>query len=113
VAASRAVATDLKQRVDALVRSANENIARAADAMGANLLNNTLWFVVVSVAIVLLATLLSYRFVVRDISLIQPAARHLQHHERRLLGSGTRAAAGAHRPRPAGRRPDESGDQCP
>jgi len=69
VAASRAIATDLKQRVDALVRAANENIARAANAKGANLLNNTLWFVAVSVAVVLLATLLSYRFVVRVISL--------------------------------------------
>jgi hypothetical protein len=34
VAESRAIASDLKGRVDALVLSANENIVRAATAMG-------------------------------------------------------------------------------
>jgi HAMP domain-containing protein len=101
VAASRAIATDLKQRVDALVRSANENIARAADAMGANLLNNTLWFVAVSVAVVLLATLLSYRFVVRDISLnLRAVTRAMQR-----LAAGERDARV-----PAQERHDEIGD---
>jgi HAMP domain-containing protein len=69
VTASRGIAAALKTRVDALVHSASETIARAAGAMGDTLLTNTLIFVAVSIAVVLLATLISYRFLVRDISL--------------------------------------------
>ncbi len=68
VTASRGIATELKTHVDLLVRSANDHIARAASAMGDTILSNTLLFMAVSVTLVLLATLLSYRFVVRDIS---------------------------------------------
>lgn len=65
---SRRIATQLKTRIDLVVRSANENIAHAADTMGNTILTNTILLVAVSVTVVLLATLLSYRFVVRDIS---------------------------------------------
>ena len=66
---NRRIATQLKAEVDGLVRRANENIARAAAAMGESVLRSTVLFVVVTVVAVLLATLLSYRLVVRDISL--------------------------------------------
>ncbi|EGV33157.1 multi-sensor hybrid histidine kinase [Thiorhodococcus drewsii AZ1] len=67
--ANRRIASQLKSRVDALVRSANANIAQVAAVMGETVLANTLLFVAVSVAAILIATLLSYRLVVRDISL--------------------------------------------
>ena len=83
------------------MRSANENIARAADAMGETILTNTLLFVAVSVAVVLLATLLSYRFVVRDISLnLRAVTRAMQ----RLAGGERDARV------PAMDRRDEIGD---
>jgi PAS domain S-box-containing protein len=55
--------------VDALVVSASRSVVGAAEAMGDSILRNTLVLVAVSIAVVLLATVLSYRFVVRDISL--------------------------------------------
>ena len=56
VTASRGIAAELKEGVDALVLSANENIAGAAAAMGDTVLTNTILFVAVSVSVVLLAT---------------------------------------------------------
>ena len=101
VTASRRIATELKAGVDGLVRSANANIARAADAMGNTILTNTLWFVAVSITGVLLATLLSYRFVVRDISLnLRAVTRAMQR-----LADGERDARV-----PALDRRDEIGD---
>jgi len=68
VADSRQVAAALKGELDVLVGSTNEKIALAAEAMGDALFNNTLRFVAVSILVVLVATLLSYRVVVLDIS---------------------------------------------
>ncbi|EGV16310.1 hybrid sensor histidine kinase/response regulator [Thiocapsa marina] len=101
VTASRGIAAALKTRVDALVHSASETIARAADAMGDTLLTNTLIFVAVSIAVVLLATLISYRFLVRDISLnLRAVTRAMQ----RLAGGERDARV------PAMDRRDEIGD---
>ncbi len=101
VAGSRVIAAQLKERVDALVLSANQNIVQAATAMGDTVLANTILFVGVSVSVVLLATLLSYRFVVRDISLnLRAVTRAMQR-----LAAGERAAQV-----PAMERPDEIGD---
>ena len=101
VAGSRVIAAQLKQRVDALVLSANQNIVHAATAMGDTVLANTILFVGVSVSVVLLATLLSYRFVVRDISMnLRAVTRAMQR-----LAAGERAAQV-----PAMERPDEIGD---
>ncbi|SDX59650.1 hybrid sensor histidine kinase/response regulator [Thiocapsa roseopersicina] len=101
VTASRGIAAALKTRVDALVHSASETIARAADAMGDTLLTNTLIFVAVSIAVVLLATLISYRFLVRDISLNLRAVAHAM---QRLAGGERDARV------PAMDRRDEIGD---
>ncbi|CRI63866.1 putative Sensor histidine kinase/response regulator receiver protein [Thiocapsa sp. KS1] len=101
VTASRGIAATLKTRVDALVHSASETIARAAGAMGDTLLTNTLIFVAVSIAVVLLATLVSYRFLVRDISLnLRAVTRAMQ----RLAGGERDARV------PAMDRRDEIGD---
>jgi signal transduction histidine kinase/CheY-like chemotaxis protein/HAMP domain-containing protein len=101
VTGSRRIAAALKAGVDALVLSANENIARAAAAMGDTILTNTVLFVAVSIAVVLLATLLSYRFVVRDISLnLRAVTRAMQR-----LAAGERDARV-----PAMERRDEIGD---
>lgn len=101
VTASRDIAAALKTRVDALVHSASETIAGAAGAMGDTLLTNTLIFVAVSIAVVLLATLVSYRFLVRDISLnLRAVTRAMQ----RLAGGERDALV------PATDRRDEIGD---
>ncbi len=101
VLASRRIAGDLKTRVDRLVQSANENIARVAGAMGDTILDNTLLFLGVSITLVLLATLLSYRFVVRDISV----------NLRAVTGAMQRLADGEREARvPAIERQDEIGD---
>ncbi|MEJ2590816.1 MAG: PAS-domain containing protein [Candidatus Thiodiazotropha sp.] len=98
---SRNTATRLKSQVDGLVHSANAKIARAADAMGDAILANTLVFLAVSAALVLLATLLSYRFVVRDIS----------DNLRAVTGAMQRLADGEREARvPAMQRRDEIGD---
>jgi signal transduction histidine kinase/CheY-like chemotaxis protein len=101
VTASRGIAAALKTRVDALVHSASETIAGAAGAMGDTLLTNTLIFVAVSIAVVLLATLVSYRFLVRDISLNLRAVTHAM---QRLAGGERDALV------PATDRRDEIGD---
>ena len=101
VGASRGIAAALKVRVDALVQAANQNIVRAADQMGDSLLGNTVLLVGVSVAVLLLATALSYRFVVSDISL----------NLRAVTGAMQRLAAGERNARvPAMERRDEIGD---
>lgn len=101
VAHSRLVAARLKARVDALVLSANTNIVRAAAAMNHTVLANTILFVAVSISVVLLVTLFSYRFVVRDISL----------NLRAVTQAMQRLAAGEREARvPAMERRDEIGD---
>ena len=101
VAGSRLVAAQLKEQVDALVLSTNQSIAQAAAAMGDTVLANTILFVGVSVSVVLLATLFSYRFVVRDISL----------NLRAVTQAMQRLAAGEREARvPATERRDEIGD---
>ena len=101
VAGSRAIAAQLKERVDALVLTANQNIVRAATAMGDTVLANTILFVAVSVSVVLLATIFSYRFVVRDLSL----------NLRAVTQAMQRLAAGERDARvPATDRRDEIGD---
>jgi signal transduction histidine kinase/CheY-like chemotaxis protein/methyl-accepting chemotaxis protein len=101
VLTSRRIAGDLKARVDRLVQSANENIARAAGSMGETILANTLLFLGVSITLVLLATLLSYRYVVRDIS----------ENLRAVTGAMQRLADGERDARvPAMERQDEIGD---
>jgi signal transduction histidine kinase len=101
VAGSRLIAAQLKEGVDALVQAANQNIAQAAAAMGDTVLANTILFVGVSVSVVLLATVFSYRFVVRDISL----------NLRAVTQAMQRLAAGEREARvPATERPDEIGD---
>ena len=101
VAGSRLVAARLKEKVDALVLAANQNIAQAAATMGDSVLTSTILFVGVSVSVVLLATLFSYRFVVRDISL----------NLRAVTGAMQRLAAGERDARvPAMERNDEIGD---
>ncbi len=101
VAGSRLIAAQLKERVDALVLSANQNIVHAATAMGDTVLANTILFVGVSVSVVLLATVFSYRFVVRDISL----------NLRAVTQAMQRLAAGERDARvPATDRRDEIGD---
>ncbi|MGD8590629.1 MAG: PAS-domain containing protein [Chromatiales bacterium] len=98
---SRDIAGDLKARVDRLVQSANENIVRAAGAMGDTILGNTLLFLAVSITLVLVATLLSYRYVVRDISV----------NLRAVTGAMQRLADGERDARvPAMERLDEIGD---
>ena len=101
VAGSRLVATRLKEEVDTLVLAANQNIARAAVSISDTVLTNTLLFVGVSVTVVLLAMLFSYRFVVRDISL----------NLRAVTDAMQRLAAGERDARvPAMERNDEIGD---
>lgn len=101
VAASRVIAAQLKERVDSLVLSANQNIVHAATAMGDTVVANTILFVGVSVSVVLLAMLFSYRFVVRDISLnLRAVTRAMQR-----LATGERDAQV-----PATQRLDEIGD---
>jgi len=101
VDASRRIAVRLKTLVDALVLAANENISRAAGRMGDGIVANTVRLVAVSIAVLLLATLFSYRFVVRDISL----------NLRAVTGAMQRLAAGERGARvPAMERRDEIGD---
>lgn len=101
VAGGRLIAVQLKERVDALVLSANQNIVHAAAAMGDTVLANTILFIGVSVSVVLLATLFSYRFVVRDISLnLRAVTQAMQR-----LAAGEREALV-----PATERRDEIGD---
>jgi PAS domain-containing protein len=101
IAAGHRAATELKVRVDGLLLSANASIVQAADRMGDTAVRNALVFAAAGLAAVLLATLLSYRLVVRDVSLnLRAVTRAMQR-----LADGERDARV-----PAMERRDEIGD---
>ncbi|MGD8909372.1 MAG: PAS-domain containing protein, partial [Chromatiales bacterium] len=101
VADSRRIGTTLKTKVDDLVVSASHSVMNATAAMGNSILQNTLLLASVSITVILLAALVAYRFVVRDISLSLGAVTHAM----QRLAAGERGAQV-----PAMERHDEIGD---
>lgn len=101
VSDSRRIGAILKTKVDALVVSASRNIMKATETMGNSILQNTVALATISIAVILLAALIAYRFVVRDISLSLGAVTSAM----QRLAAGERGARV-----PAMERHDEIGD---